>query len=80
MLAEVRAIGAADAAIAVSDDAASLRGRRGIIRIDESRNAELVLAGDDLVGLAFLDDGLAALSTRSALFQVEMGVKGRSLL
>jgi outer membrane protein assembly factor BamB len=59
--------------------AASLAGRRGIIRIDKSRNAELVLAGDDLIGLAFLEDGLAALTTRSALFHVEMGVTGRAL-
>ncbi len=60
--------------------AASLGGRRGIVRIDKNRDAELVLAGDDLVGIAFLDDGFAALTTRSALFHVELGVKGRSLL
>jgi hypothetical protein len=59
--------------------AASLAGHRGIIRIDKARNAELVLAGDDLVGLAFLEDGLATLTTRSALFHVEMGVEGRKL-
>lgn len=59
--------------------AASLHGRRGIVRIDEQRNAELVLAGNDLVGLAFLEDGLAALTTRSAVFHVELGVSGRSL-
>jgi outer membrane protein assembly factor BamB len=67
--------------------AASLAGRRGIIRIksdsrsDEllSRNAELILAGDDLIGLAFLEDGLATLTTRSALFHVELGVEGRKL-
>lgn len=60
--------------------AASLAGRRGIVRIDENRKAELVLAGDDLIGLAFLDDGLATLTTRSALFHVEMGIRGRSLI
>ncbi len=59
--------------------AASLTGRRGIVRIDNARNAELVLAGNDLVGLAFLDDGLAALTTRNGLFHVEMGVTGRKL-
>ena len=59
--------------------AASLGGRRGIVRIDEARNAELVLAGNDLVGFAFLDDGMAALCTRSALFQVELGIQGRPL-
>ncbi len=60
--------------------AASLAGRRGIVRIDEHRHAELVLSGDDLVGLAFLDDGLAALTTRSALFHVELGIAGRPLV
>jgi sugar lactone lactonase YvrE len=60
--------------------AASLHGRRGIIRIDEARTAELVLAGNDLVGIAFLEDGLAALTTRTALFHVELGVEGRPLL
>jgi sugar lactone lactonase YvrE len=65
--------------------AASLAGRRGVVRIDgqlsgDERRAELVLAGDDLVGLAFLEDGLAALTTRTALFHVEMGVEGRRLI
>jgi DNA-binding beta-propeller fold protein YncE len=60
--------------------AASLAGHRGIIRIDKARNAELVLAGNDLVGLAFLEDGLAALTTRTALFHVELGVQGRPLV
>jgi outer membrane protein assembly factor BamB len=60
--------------------AASFAGRRGIIRIDKNRHAQLVLAGDDLVGLAFLEEGLAALTTRTALFHVEMGVEGRKLL
>lgn len=59
--------------------AASLHGHRGIVRIDEARNAELVLAGNDLVGLAFLEDGLAALTTRSSVFHVELGVTGRPL-
>jgi len=59
--------------------AASLHGRRGIVRIDEERHSELVLAGNDLVGLAFLEDGLAALTTRAAVFHVEMGVTGRPL-
>jgi outer membrane protein assembly factor BamB len=59
--------------------AASLAGRRGIVRIDPHRNAELILAGNDLIGLAFLEDGLATLTTRSALFHVELGVEGRKL-
>jgi DNA-binding beta-propeller fold protein YncE len=65
--------------------AASIAGRRGIIRIGKAedatrREAELILAGDDLIGLAFLEDGLAVLTTRSALFHVELGVVGRPLI
>lgn len=60
--------------------AASLEGRRGIVRIDNERRAQLVLSGDDIVGLCFLEDGMAAVATRSAVFQVELGVEGRPLV
>src|SRR3712207_8541139 len=33
--------------------AASLGGRRGVVRIDQDRNAELFLSGPNVVGLAF---------------------------
>ena len=59
--------------------AASYRGRKGLVRIAQDRSAELVLSGPNLVGLAFLEDGCAALATRDALFHVELGVNGRSL-
>lgn len=59
--------------------AASIGGRRGIVRVDDDRQAELVLSGDELVGLCFIGDGLAALTTRTALFHVELGVEGRPL-
>jgi sugar lactone lactonase YvrE len=60
--------------------AASLQGRRGIVRITPNAEAELVVTGNDLVGLCFLDDGCAALATHSTLFHTDLGVEGRSLL
>lgn len=65
--------------------AASWQGRRGIVRIRNSRaggepQAELIVAGNDLVGLCFLDDGCAALATASTLFHADLGIEGRPLL
>ena len=60
--------------------AASLHGRRGIVRITPKREASLVVSGNDLVGLAFLEDGCAVLATREALFHVDLGIEGRVLI
>ncbi len=61
--------------------AASLHGRRGLVRISaDGRNAELVVSGNDLVGVAFMDDCCAALATASTLFHVELGITGRPLV
>jgi DNA-binding beta-propeller fold protein YncE len=60
--------------------AASLRGQRGIVRITPAKEASLALSGNNLVGLAFLEDGMAALATKDALYHVAMDVEGRSLL
>ena len=64
--------------------AASLQGDRGIVRIWNSATgeprAELTVAGNDLVGLCFLDDGCAALATHSTLFHVDLGIEGRPLV
>jgi hypothetical protein len=64
--------------------AASLHGERGIVRIWNSASgeprAELTVAGNDLVGLCFLDDGCAALATNSTLFHVDLGIEGRPLV
>ena len=59
--------------------AASLRGRRGIVRITPQREAALFLSGNNLIGLAFLEDGCAALATRNALYHVALNVDGRKL-
>jgi sugar lactone lactonase YvrE len=64
--------------------AASLHGRRGIVRVWQPPTgepaAELTVAGNDLVGLCFLDDGCAALATNSTLFHTDLGIQGRPLL
>jgi sugar lactone lactonase YvrE len=60
--------------------AASLRGQRGIVRITPGREATLAVSGNDLVGLAFLEDGCAALATRDALYHVALDVEGRKLV
>jgi hypothetical protein len=60
--------------------AASLGGQRGIVRITPGREATLAVSGNDLVGLAFLEDGCAALATRSALYHVALDVEGRKLV
>jgi sugar lactone lactonase YvrE len=60
--------------------AASLHGQRGIIRITPQREATLSVSGQNLVGLAFLEDGCAALATRDALYHVALDIEGRSLI
>ena len=65
--------------------AASLHGHRGIIRIWNSKEtnapaAELTVAGNDLVGLCFLDDGCAALATNTTIFHADLGIEGLPLI
>jgi hypothetical protein len=59
--------------------AASLHGQRGIVRIDPHHQASLAVSGNNLVGLAFLEDGCAALATRDALYHVALDIEGRRL-
>jgi sugar lactone lactonase YvrE len=60
--------------------AASLAGQRGIVRITPQRETSLAVAGNNLVGLAFLDDGCAALTTRDSLYHVALDIEGRKLV
>jgi sugar lactone lactonase YvrE len=60
--------------------AASLRGQRGIIRITPRHEATLTISGNNLVGLAFLEDGNATLATRDALYHVALDIEGRKLV
>ncbi|WP_263374976.1 gluconolaconase [Granulicella aggregans] len=59
--------------------AASLHGQRGIVRITPRKEASLAVSGSNLVGLAFLEDGCAALATRDALYHVALDIEGRRL-
>jgi sugar lactone lactonase YvrE len=54
--------------------AASLGGRRGVVRITPKGQASLVLAGNNIVGLAFSPLGTAVLATNQAVYDVDLGV------
>jgi hypothetical protein len=60
--------------------AASLHGHRGIVRITPDHQATIAVSGSNLVGLAFLEDGCAALATRDALYHLDLGIEGRKLV
>ena len=60
--------------------AASLGGRRGIVRISPEGRAEHVLNGPALVGLALLPSGRAIVAANSALFTLDWDVHGLPLL
>jgi sugar lactone lactonase YvrE len=52
--------------------AASLAGRRGVVRIPEDRKAELFLSGPNIVGLAFASPHTAVVATSNSLYRVDM--------
>jgi len=56
--------------------AASLRGRRGIIRITPEKEASVALAGNGLVGIAFAPGGTAILTTSNAVYHCDLGIEG----
>jgi hypothetical protein len=60
--------------------AASIAGRRGIVRIDQDRNAEMFISGPNIVGLAFTPSRSVILSANTALFRVDVGIPGFSIL
>ncbi len=60
--------------------AASLGGRRGIVRITPQGHAEHVLSGSALVGLTLLPTGRTILAANSALFTLDWDVRGLPLL
>jgi len=59
--------------------AASLAGRRGVVRVTEDRKAELFLSGPNIVGIAFLPSRAMAVATSNALFRVDVNVAGKPL-
>ncbi|HWQ55876.1 MAG TPA: IPT/TIG domain-containing protein [Bryobacteraceae bacterium] len=58
--------------------AASLGGRKGVVRITQEREAELFLSGPGIVGLAFTPSQSMVVATTNALYRVDVGIKGRS--
>lgn len=60
--------------------AASLNGRRGIVKLSPDGQASLAIAGQNLVGLAFAPAGSVVLATNSGVHHLTWGVRGRSLL
>lgn len=59
--------------------AASLGGRRGVVRIGQDRRAELFVSGPGIVGLAFTPSRSIVLTTNNALYRVDTGIAGRRL-
>jgi sugar lactone lactonase YvrE len=55
--------------------AACLGGRCGIVRITPAGEASLVLAGSNLVGLAFSPLGNTILATSDAVYEIDLGVE-----
>jgi hypothetical protein len=59
--------------------AACLHGRHGLVRVTPEGNASLVVAGENLVGIAFSPLGTAILATNEAVYEVDLGVEGMNL-
>ena len=59
--------------------AGSLGGKRGIVRITPQAQAELVLSGANIVGLALLPSHRAMITTNNALFTLDWDVAGLPL-
>jgi sugar lactone lactonase YvrE len=60
--------------------AASLAGKRGIIKITPDAQASVVVAGSNLIGLAFAPGRSAVLATTSAVHHLAWDIQGRPLL
>jgi hypothetical protein len=60
--------------------AASLKGRRGIVRISPGgEDAELFVAGMNLVGLAFSSGGDMVVASNDSVYSLPLGIKGTLL-
>jgi sugar lactone lactonase YvrE len=60
--------------------AASLNGRRGIVKITQARKATLAVSGHNLVGLAFGPARSVVLATTTGVHYLSWDIEGRSLL
>jgi sugar lactone lactonase YvrE len=59
--------------------AASVGGRRGIVRIDTVGKADMFVSGPNIVGLAFAPGGYLYITTTGALYRLNTGVRGAAL-
>ena len=59
--------------------AASMGGRKGVVRIYPDRRADLFLSGPGIVGLAFTPSRALVVATTNALYRVDVGIKGLPL-
>jgi sugar lactone lactonase YvrE len=60
--------------------AASLGGKRGIVKVAPDGTASLAVAGSSLVGLAFAPGKSAVLTTTSAIYHLAWDVPGQPLI
>ena len=60
--------------------AASLHGRRGIVKLTPDGQASLAVSGQNLVGLAFAPGGSAVLATNSGVHQLAWDIQGRPVI
>ena len=59
---------------------ACIHGRRGLVRVTAEGEAALVVAGVNLVGVAFSPLGTTVLATNEAVYDVDLGIEGLVLL
>jgi len=59
--------------------AASIAGRKGVVRIYPDRRADLFLSGPGIVGLGITPSRAMVVATTNALYRVDVGIKGRSM-
>jgi sugar lactone lactonase YvrE len=59
--------------------AASISGRKGVVRIYPDRRADLFLSGPGIVGLAFTPSRAMVVATTNGVYRVDVGIKGRPL-
>ena len=59
--------------------AASLAGRKGIVKITPAREASIFLTGPNIVGLAFTPARQMVVATTNAVYRVDVNIAGRPL-
>jgi len=57
--------------------AASLQGKRGVVRVTPEGEAALAVAGSGIVGLAFAPGGDIVLATNTAMYHLALGIEGQ---